>query len=419
LKGESDVGISFEDMLKNYARLGLLYGLGFDQRPRPLYIDSHQVEDPALLIPTLAREAYALDAKTVDVQYRYPELEREMFAHAPTNFKTHVPSWVAVRAKEIVDCDGARIALNGNGELGVMDSVDPTYPSGFRAAIFKANEPFTTRRIKMLQPWSILDVPTAAWANKLRVSIDDLWQFLFAVTGADQRDSVGYALGVSDKLHRRCALLNGLRICTLHFIGEGTDLKVGLTPRARWIGGRTEAEDGTRFGPNWPSFEVFTTPDWRRTEGTVRITMPSVINGPIVDGLSVTFEGGRIVAYTAERGGDAFKGLIGHDAGASQLGEIALVGLDSPLASYVEPHFCVLLDENKRCHFAVGKGFAAGLEGGPNATAEELAELGCNVSDVHHDIMISDGTTSLCALDENGKVLTQLMKHGHWLGEFK
>lgn len=412
------MGLSFEDKLRNYARIGLMYGLGFDQKVRPLYIDSYQTEDHGHLIPMMAEEAYKLGAQTVDVRYRYPELERAMFLHAPEKHKLYEPWWVSARAKEIVDRNGGRIALNGNGELGVMDDVDPKYPSGFKSAYFKANEPFTTRRMQMLQPWNILDVPTIAWAKKLDVSIDDLWEFLFEITGATRADGIEYALGISKDLDRRCKLLNDLHITTLHFVGDGTDLMVGLSPKARWIGGRKESEDGTWFGPNWPSFEVFTTPDWRKTEGVVHFTMPSSLNGPIVEGLHVKFHEGRVVDFAARRGDEAFKSLIAHDTGAAQLGEIALVGLDSPLSSYVEPHFCIMLDENKRCHAAFGRAYAAALEGGTSVSAEELAELGCNVSDVHHDMMISDETTSVFALDADGKQLAQLMQNGQWLDDF-
>ncbi|OGG45680.1 hypothetical protein A2673_03950 [Candidatus Kaiserbacteria bacterium RIFCSPHIGHO2_01_FULL_50_13] len=412
--------LSFDEKLRNYARIGLV-NLGYDQKIRPLYVESFQLEDHGNFIPMLAREAYALGADIVDVHYDYPELEREQFLGAPEEKKLYVAFHVTCRAKEIVDRGGARLALNGNGEFGVFDDLDPKYPVGYKGAKFKANEPLTTRRMKMLQPWSILDVPTTSWANKLGMTVENLWEFLFHITGADREDGPAYAVSVSDMLHKRCDLLNALHMDTLHFVGNGTDFKVGLSKKARWLGGRKQGEDGVWFEPNWPSFEVFTTPDWRRTEGKVRITLPTCIHGPIADGISVRFSEGRIVDFSAEKGSDVFKSLIGHDKGSSMLGEIALVGLDSPLSKYKEPHFCIMLDENKRCHMAVGKAYAACLEGGTTMSKEELDELGCNTltDEIHHDMMISDETTSVFALDAEGKKSTQLIKDGHWVSEFK
>lgn len=420
------MSLSFEQKLHNYARLGLIHGLGIGSGPgqkvRPLYIESYQNEDHGPLIAVLAEEAYALGVETVDVRYRNPALERAMFRGAPEGFKLYEPKWVSVRAQEIVDRDGARIALNGNGNFGVMDDVDSKYPAMFKSAYFEANEPYTTRRMKHLQPWTVVDVPTVAWAKKLGMSINELWEFLFGITGADREDPLAFAREIDQRIHKRRHKLNelmkgGMRI--LHFIsGDDTNLTVGLSSRAVWCGGSHKMEDGTSFEANWPSFEIFTTPDWRGTEGTVKVTMPSVLYGPIVDGLKVTFDQGRVVDFSASQGADAFGSLINTDVGAAQLGEIALVGLDSPLSKFIAPHFCGLLDENKRCHMAFGEAYASALEGGAQASAEELRMLGCNVSKVHHDMMISDEHTEVWACTEDGHELTRLMLDGRWTEEF-
>ncbi len=410
--------MSFESKMRNLARLGLLHGLGFDQRPRPLFIDSYQTEDHGHLIPMLAEEAYKLGVETVDVRYRYPELERAMFLHAPESHKIYEPTWVSVRAQDIVDRDGARIALSGNGGLGVFDDIDPRYPSEFHSAYFKANEPYTTRRMKMLQPWSVLNVPTVAWAKKLNMSIEELWEFLFTITGADREDPMGYANEVDMEIHRHCDLLNVSGIRALHFVGKGTDLRIGLSPQSRWLGGRKQSEDGTWFEANWPSFEIYTTPDWRKTEGFVSLTMPAMIQGQIVSNLRVWFRGGRVSNFEAESGGDVFEAMISQDAGAVRLGEIALVDLSSPLSKYTKPHYSVMIDENKRCHMAFGNAYPAALKGGSTASREELDELGCNSSEIHQDVMISDDTTSVFGLDAEYNRIAHLMERGRWVGDF-
>jgi aminopeptidase len=409
--------LSFQDKLRNYARVILIHGLGIKQKARPLYIEVYQLEDHGGLIPIIAEEAYRLGVKTVDIRCRYPMFERAMFRHAPEGHKTYEPEWITARAKEIVKRDGAYLALHGNGDLGIMDDVDSNLPGALQSVRRKARGPLTKRHMSMLQPWCLVDVPTEAWAKKLGMSIDELWEFLFHITGADLDDPVGYALEVNESLKRRTELLNELRIRTLHFVGDGTDLKVGLSSRARWQGGSKKDEEGVWFEPNWPSFEVYTTPDWRKTEGKVRMTMPVSVSGPVVSGLHVSFKGGRATYFSTWEGADTFKALISTDKGAAQLGEIALVGLDSPLSKYSKPHFCGLLDENKRCHLAFGSAYASALKGGPTASKKELAELGCNTSDVHQDMMISDESTSIFALDAKGKQIAQIMKGGHWVGE--
>ena len=412
------MALSFEEKLRNYAKLGLVYGLGIDQKARPLYIEQYEHEDHGGLVATMAAEAYALGVPTVDTVYRNPAFERAQFLGAPDSHKLYLPRWVSVRAQEIVDSDGARIAFSGNGDLGIMDDVPSQYPSGFKSAYMQANQPLTGRRMNMLQPWSLFNVPTNAWANKLGMSIEELWEFLFMVTGADRPDCIEYAQGISRMLRKRAMLLNDLAIHTLLFVGEGTHLKVGLSPRARWLGGQRQTPDGTWFGANWPQWENYTTPDWRLTEGTVRVTMPSSLSGPIVDGLSITFQKGRIVSFTATQGAEAFQALINTDLGAVRAGEIAIVDLrNNSLSKFRKPHFSILLDENKLPHLAIGGAYPAALEGGATASPQELADLRCNTSKVHHDLMIGDETISVYALDAADKIVTQLVKDGNCVGD--
>ena len=46
-------------------------------------------------------------------------------------------------------------------------------------------------------------------------------------------------------------------------------------PASRWLCATFTTETGIEHIPNLPTEEVFTSPDWRRTEGTVRSTMPA------------------------------------------------------------------------------------------------------------------------------------------------
>ena len=96
-------------------------------------------------------------------------------------------------------------------------------------------------------------------------------------------------------LHRRADLLNAKRYATLHFRGPGTDLRVGLLPGVRWLGGGLTTAWGREHLPNVPTEEVFTSPDPERTEGVVRSTKPLLVNGRAVTGLRMRFEGGRAV----------------------------------------------------------------------------------------------------------------------------
>ena len=127
----------------------------------------------------------------------------------------------------------------------------------------------------------------------------------------------------------------GKEIRELRFINERmeTDLTVTLSPKARWVSGRKQTAKGIDVCLNIPTFEVFTTPDWRGTTGQVSLTRPVMINGTLVEGLKIKFQDGEIVETSAEKNGSVYDALINTpgDPTAKRLGEVALVGVDSPI----------------------------------------------------------------------------------------
>src|SRR5262249_25891262 len=111
----------------------------------------------------------------------------------------------------------------------------------------------------------------------------------------------------------------------IHLRGEGTDLTIGLLPSSRWLAAAFDTSFGVTHHPNLPTEEVFTTPDPRRAEGVVRSTKPLDIEGTLITGLKVRFEGGRAVQIDADTGAELIRGRAARDEGASRLGELALV----------------------------------------------------------------------------------------------
>ena len=82
---------------------------------------------------------------------------------------------------------------------------------------------------------------------------------------------------------------------------------------------------GIEHVANMPTEEVFTAPDARRVDGTVRASYPLQLQGTIVRGLEVRFEGGRAVEVRADEGEELMRAHIASDDGAARLGEVALV----------------------------------------------------------------------------------------------
>jgi aminopeptidase len=199
----------------------------------------------------------------------------------------------------------------------------------------------------------------------------------------------------------------------VRFRGPGTDLTIGLLPSSSWMCATFETETGIEHIPNLPTEEVFTTPDWRRTEGFVRSTAPLIAAGARVSGLEVRFSGGKIVEVNASSGAEIIREQLRLDDQAAFLGEVALVD-GSSAVKRTGLVFCdTLFDENATCHIAYGSGFPVTLGLGGETTPEELLERGVNVSAVHTDFMIGGPDVAVDGLDAAG-VATPIIREDVW-----
>ena len=90
---------------------------------------------------------------------------------------------------------------------------------------------------------------------------------------------------VAERIDTFTGWLNSLPIDRLHVHGPDADLWLTLGERRRWVGGS---------GRNIPSFECYTSPDWRGTEGWIRFSEPLYTHGSLIKGVRLEFAGGKI-----------------------------------------------------------------------------------------------------------------------------
>lgn len=236
------------------------------------------------------------------------------------------------------------------------------------------------------------------------------------MTFADQDDCLKLWSEHLDRLATRTAALDKMQIKELQFLNPklGTDLKVRLSPEARWVSGRKQTAQGLDVCLNIPTFEVFTTPDWRGTEGEVALTRPVMINGSLVEGLKLKFKDGEIVEVSGDKNVAAYEALINTagDPTAKRLGEVALVGIDSPIFQSGRVYQHTLYDENAACHIATGMAYTVGIQDGDKLTSDKLDKIGFNrQAKTHQDVMISDQNTTVLA---DGKAV---IENGEWIKE--
>jgi len=210
--------------------------------------------------------------------------------------------------------------------------------------------------------------------------VERLWEKVAFCMRLDEPDPVEAWREHIARLDARAATLTALRPDALRYRGPGTDLTVGLLPSARWGSARFRTAGGIDYVANMPTEEIFTTPDSRRADGTIRSSTPLVLNGQIIRGLQFTFEDGRIIGVDAEQGADLIRSQLATIENADRLGELALVTSESRVGQSETLFFDTLYDENATCHIAYGMGLPYAFDGEPDA--------GSNVCKVHVDFMV-------------------------------
>ncbi len=417
--------MTHQEHLQRYADLLVRHGAGL-QRQQPLFIHGEVAHrDLALRV---AEAAYEVGGGPVSYRLVDP-LQRALLIRRGS------PEEIDLIHEEdrrwfnrVVVHRGALISLRGDEDPRLMSELAERHPARhqrYSRSASRSRGPFHTHGINRgLCPWVVAAAPTTAWARQVfpklddRAAISSLYECLFRFTYADHSDALQRAAARDHRLHARRRLLDDLAIRQLHIVGGGSDLRIGLSPKARWLGGSKKTASGQVFNANVPSEENFTTPDRRLTEGRLAATMPfRTKNGALVKDLVMTFEAGRVVDLSASHGAKTFGQWIDSDPGARFLGEVALVGLDSPIAQSGLFFEHTLLDENASCHVALGKAYATCLEGGPDMTPDELEALGCNDSMIHTDMMFgSDEISVIASLSDRGEV--PLLIDGQWCEPF-
>jgi aminopeptidase len=229
--------------------------------------------------------------------------------------------------------------------------------------------------------WTIALYGTEAMAAEAGMSIEEYWEETIRGCLLDEPDPKASWRAVNAQIDAYTEALNSLPIDRLHVRGQDADLWLTLGDHRRWLGGG---------GRNIPSFEIFTSPDWRGTHGWVRFSEPLYRYGSLITGIELVFHDGVVSRAAAAENEELLLTMLATE-NANRVGEFSLT--DSRLSRITRFMADTLFDENVggqfgNTHVAVGRSIRPCYDGDPETlTAADWERLGFNDSVIHTDIV--------------------------------
>jgi len=262
--------------------------------------------------------------------------------------------------------------------------------------------------------WTIVGYPNEGWARTVfgEPDVERLWQAVEVAVRLDEPDPVAAWTDHIGRLQRRAEQLNELSLDRLRYRGPGTDLTVGLHAESEWQAALDESR-GIKHVANMPTEEVFTAPDARRVEGTVRSTLPLQIQGNVVRDLQIRFEQGRAVEVHASSGEELIRTHVATDDGSARLGEVALVDRESRVGKTGLVFYDSLFDENASSHIALGTSIVQAVPWARELSPEERHARGVNHSSIHTDFMIGSDELEIDGITNGGESVP-ILRRGNW-----
>lgn len=247
--------------------------------------------------------------------------------------------------------------------------------------------------------WTVGLYGTEAMAREARMSLEEYWGQIIRACFLDQLNPIARWQEVYKDLYAVRDRLNALDIVSLRVVGDDVDLRILLGEGRQFIGGS---------GRNVPSFELFTSPDWRGTEGWIRFDQPLYRYGNLIEGIKLEFSNGTVTRLHADTNEEVLRAMV-ETENANKVGEFSLT--DKRFSRISKFMAETLYDENTagihghgNTHIALGQAYRDCYRGDQaSLTDEEMERLGFNESSVHTDIVSTTPRTVVARLKDGSR----------------
>jgi aminopeptidase len=321
-------------------------------------------------------------------------LSRDFYKHASEDQLTYFPSEYY---RGLVDAIDHSIAIQGKTNKQALKDVDSDKIMQ-RSQAFKPYMDWRNEKEHNGEfSWTLALYGTEAAANEADINLESYWQEIISACYLDTDNPISEWSSMQSQIHKIKEKLDKLPIKTITVESENTDITIKLGDKRQWRGGS---------GNNIPSYEIFTSPDWRGTEGVFQATQPLYRYGNLITGITLVFEDGEVIQASANKNEDVLKDMIEAE-NAERIGEFSLT--DKRFSRISKFMAETLFDENVgaehgNTHIALGRAYKDCFDGDPSEPSEdEWDELGFNDSAVHTDIVSTEPRTATAKLEDGSE----------------
>jgi aminopeptidase len=244
--------------------------------------------------------------------------------------------------------------------------------------------------------WSLCLYGTESMAAEAGITLEEYWEQIIDACHLREEDPVSKWKKVQAEIEEIKDKLDALEIEKLYINGTDVDLHITIGANRKWLSGG---------GKNIPSFEIFTSPDWRGTTGSIHFNQPLYYSGKRIAGVSLTFENGVVIASSATENEEALKEMIAQE-NADKVGEFSLT--DRRHSRITKFMATTLYDENMggefgNTHIALGNAYKDTFTGDmASVTEEQWAAMGYNSCPKVHTDIVSTSNRMVTATLRNG-----------------
>jgi aminopeptidase len=386
-----------QKILENYANVLVNFALGSGKGIKKGEVVHLVVEEIAKPLYVELRRAIWKAGGHVISDYRASNdkdfnIDQDFYLYAEGHQLEFFP---ANYLKGILDEVDHSIFIDSETDIEALKNVDPKKVM-LRGKIFKPWMEWRDRKENAGKfTWTLGLYGTEEMAKEAGMSLREYWGQIIKACFLDEKDPIVKWKNVYKELEEYRQKLNKMPIDRVHVEGKDVDLWIKIGEKRAWNGGS---------GRNIPSFELFTSPDWRGTNGWIKFNQPLYRYGNLIEGIELEFKDGVVVKSKATKNEKVLKEMIATE-GADRVGEFSMT--DKRFSRITKFMATTLFDENVggefgNTHIALGNSYHDCYAGNPGKVSKKSWEkMGYNNSSVHTDI-ISTSDRKITAFMKDG-----------------